>query len=42
MIYDLQKASMGKRISAFLCDLVALCIVVAGFILMFSAIFGYD
>jgi uncharacterized RDD family membrane protein YckC len=33
---------MGKRISAFLCDLVALCIVVAGFILMFSAIFGYD
>ena len=42
MIYDLQKASFGKRISAFLCDLVALCIVVAGFILMFSAIFGYD
>ena len=41
-MYDLQKASMWRRISAFLCDAVALCIVVAGFILLFSAVFGYD
>lgn len=39
---DLQKASMWKRISAALCDLIALLIVVAGFSLLLSAAFGYD
>ena len=42
MIFDLQKASMWKRISAALCDLIALLIVVVGFSLLLSAVFGYD
>ena len=41
-MYDLQKASMWKRISAALCDFIALGIVVVGLALLFSAIFGYD
>lgn len=41
-MYDLQKASMWKRISAALCDLIALGIVAVGVTLLLSAIFGYD
>ena len=41
-MYDLQKASMWKRISAALCDFIALGIVVVGLALLFSAILGYD
>lgn len=42
MIYDLQKASMWKRISAFLCDLILFCIVAVGMVLLLSAILGID
>ena len=42
MIYDLQKASMWKRISAALCDLIALVIVIVGLLLLLSAVLGYD
>ncbi len=42
MIYDLQKASMWKRISAFLFDVILLGIVVAGFAFLLSAVFGFD
>ena len=42
MIYDLQKASMWKRISAFLCDMILFCIVAAGIAFLLSAIFGID
>ena len=42
MLGDVQKASMWKRISAALCDLIALLIVVVGFSLLLSAVFGYD
>ena len=41
-VYDLQKAGMWKRISAALCDLIALGIVVVGLALLLSAILGYD
>ena len=40
MIFDLQKASMWKRISAYLFDFILLVIAVAGF--AFSVVFGYD
>lgn len=42
MIYDLQKASMLKRISAWLLDIILLAIVAAGFALLFSGLFGFD
>lgn len=42
MIYDLQKASMLKRISAWLLDIILLTIVAAGFALLFSGLFGFD
>ena len=42
MIYDLQKASMWKRISAFLFDFILLVIAVAGFAFILSAAFGFD
>ena len=42
MIYDLQKASMWKRISAFLCDIILFCIVAVGMALLLSTIFGID
>ena len=42
MIYDLQKASMWKRISAFLCDIILFCIVVVGIALLLATVFGID
>jgi len=42
MIFDLQKASMWKRISAFLFDFILLVIAVAGAAFLLSAILGYD
>lgn len=42
MIYDLQKASMWKRISAFLFDLILLSIVSVLFAWMLSQVLGYD
>lgn len=42
MIYDLQKASMWKRISAFLCDIILFCIVAVGVSLLLSSILGID
>ena len=42
MIYDIQKASILKRISAAILDIILLGIVSVGFIFMFSAITNYD
>jgi len=42
MIFDLQKASMWKRFSAFLFDFILLAIAVAGFAFLFSVAFGFD
>lgn len=42
MIYDLQKASMWKRISAFLFDAILLGVAVAGFAFLLSAVLGFD
>ena len=42
MIYDLQKGSLLKRVSAFLLDGILLVILVTGFALGLSAIFGYN
>ncbi|MBO7273691.1 MAG: RDD family protein [Clostridia bacterium] len=42
MIYDLQKASMWKRISAFLCDIILFCIVAVGIALLLSSLLGVD
>ncbi len=42
MIYDLQKASMLKRISAWLLDAILLVIIASGFALALSAILDYD
>lgn len=42
MIYDLQKASMWKRISAFLFDLILLSIVSVLFAWALSQVLGYD
>lgn len=42
MIYDLQKASMWKRISAFLCDIILFAIVTVGLALLLSTILGVD
>ncbi len=42
MIYDLQKASIWKRISAFLFDLILLAILVVGAALALTTILGYD
>lgn len=41
MMYDIQKASMGKRISAFLFDIIIFSIIAVGVATVFSAIFGY-
>lgn len=41
-MYDFQRANMWKRISAALCDLIALCIVVVGIALLLSTVLGYD
>ena len=42
MIYDIQKASLTKRLSAFLFDFVLMTILVTGFMLLLSTILGYD
>ena len=42
MIYDLQKASMWKRMSAFLCDFILFCIVAVGIALLLSTMLGID
>ena len=42
MIFDLQKASTWKRISAFLFDFILLVIAVAGFAWILSGILGFD
>ena len=42
MIYDLQKASVLKRISAWMFDAIILATLAAGIAFIFSAVFGYD
>lgn len=42
MIYDLQKASTGKRISAFLFDIIMFMTVLVGIIYLISVIVNYD
>jgi hypothetical protein len=42
MVFDLQKASMWKRISASLFDFILLAMATVGFALILSAAFGYD
>ena len=42
MIYDLQKASMWKRISAFLCDIILFCIAAVGIAFLLSTVLGID
>ena len=42
MIYDLQKANMWKRISAYMFDFILLCVLVVGMALLLSGILGYD
>lgn len=42
MIYDLQKASLMKRFSAFLLDLILMIILITGFMCLLSVITGYD
>ena len=42
MIFDLQKASMWKRVSAALLDAILLAIVIAGMAFVFSVLFNYD
>lgn len=42
MIYDLQKASITKRISAFLFDLVIMTIIFTGCMLLIATISNYD
>ena len=42
MIYDLQKASILKRISAFLLDFILLLILTAGFIALLTLIVRFD
>ena len=42
MITDLQKASLWKRVSAALCDFIALSILVVGLSLLLSMAFGYN
>lgn len=41
-MYDLQKANMWKRISAALCDFIALTIVAVGVAFVLSLILGFD
>ena len=42
MIYDIQKASLTKRLSAFLFDFVIMTIAVSAFMLLLAAVLGYD
>ena len=41
-MFDLQKASMLKRASAWLLDVILLSVLATGFALLLSAAFGYD
>ena len=41
-MFDLQKASMLKRVSAWLLDVILLSVLATGFALLLSAAFGYD
>lgn len=42
MIYDTQKASMWKRISAYIFDVILLSIIAVGVAFVLSAVLGYD
>ncbi|MBQ8408088.1 MAG: RDD family protein [Clostridia bacterium] len=42
MIYDLQKANMWKRISAYIFDMILLVIITVGIASLLSLILGYD
>ena len=42
MIFDLQKAGLLKRFSAYLLDFILLCVLAVGFALAVSAITGYE
>ena len=42
MIYDLQRASMWKRVSAWLLDVILLCIVATLMAFLLSTVFHYD
>lgn len=42
MIYDIQKASMWKRISAYIFDVILLSIIAVGVAFALSAVLGYD
>ena len=42
MIYDLEKASIMKRISAFLLDFILICIIAVGAAALFSVILNFD
>ena len=42
MIYDLQKAGMWKRISAFLFDNILLLVAIVGIAALLSTMLGYD
>jgi len=42
MIFDLQKASMWKRVSAALLDAIVLVIAIVGLAFVFSTVFNYD
>ncbi len=41
-MYDLQKASIHKRVSAYILDLILLLIIVTGVAFLLSAVFDYD
>ena len=42
MIYDVQKAGIGKRISAYIFDLILLVIAATGVAFLLSVLFQYD
>ena len=42
MVHELQKASVWKRISASLADLVLLVVVIEGLVLILNAVFGFE
>ena len=42
MIYDVQKASMWKRASAYLCDIILLVIAAVGVAFLFSTVLDYE
>ena len=42
MIYDLQKASLMKRFSAFLLDIILMIILITGFAWMLSSMLGFS